>query len=281
MHVAVCTGMRAEFAGRAPRSPRTVLGLRPNLRGHPPSGIIFVAAVCKRRPILNRNALGEPMTLSSQPRAAVFGALALAVFAAPAFASDILDPSTFASSGALNLVSGNYTIDTSSGPGGVPVLKDSMGDVLATGSLYDQGGYLWSGGTFDRYIGVLDFGVVNIGSGATLTVTGANPLALLSRSTETVDGDVLANGAPGQTHVTGIEGAGGAGGPGGAPEAMAAAGLSATGPAAKVLAAARRRAAVRRSARKANPGATAAAAKPPTFRVGPPPTAISLSISWR
>src|SRR5271168_5017577 len=131
----VCAGL----VGRAPRSPRTVLGLRPNLRGRPAGVIILMGAVCKRRPILNRNTLGNLMTLSSQPRAAVFGALALAVSAAPAFASDILDPSKFTSSGALNLVSGNYTIDTSSGPGGVPVLKDSMGDVLATGSLYDQG----------------------------------------------------------------------------------------------------------------------------------------------
>ena len=124
-----------------------------------------------------------------------------------ASASDLLNPSAFASSGVLALTSGAYVIDTSGGPAGAPVLKTSGGTVLATGSLYDQGG------AFDATIGVLDFSSVSIANGVTVTVTGANPLALLSRGSETLGGAILANGANGTSGPAG--GLGGAGGPGG------------------------------------------------------------------
>jgi hypothetical protein len=138
----------------------------------------------------------------------------LASSAGAASASDILDPASFASSGVLNLTSGAYVIDTSGGAGGAPILETSGGTVLAVGATFNQGGYSYSGGTFDPTIAVLDFSSVTVGAGATITVSGANPLALLSRGAETIDGQVFANGAPGQTGAAG--GAAGAGGPGGA-----------------------------------------------------------------
>jgi hypothetical protein len=131
-----------------------------------------------------------------------------AAMAMPAFAGDILNPSAFASSGVLNLTVGSYTIDTSGGPGGAPVLKDASNAILATGSLYNQGG------TFDSTIGVLDFSGVTIGAAATVTVVGANPLALLSRSTEVIAGTVTANGGNGGGGFA-SPGAGGVGGAGG------------------------------------------------------------------
>ena len=124
---------------------------------------------------------------------------------AEARASSLLAPDAFASSGVLDLTSGSYTINTSGGPGGAPVLSGASG-VIATGSLYNQGG------TINPTIGVLDFSNITIGYGVTITVTGANPLALLSQSSESISGEILANGAGGQP---GGAGSGGAGGPGG------------------------------------------------------------------
>lgn len=158
------------------------------------------------------------MLSSSHCRLAAAGAAPLAVSGAPALASAILNPFAFTSSGALDLTSGSYTIDTSGGPGGVPVLENSMSQALATGSLFGQGGLAYSdsygGGTWDPTIGVLDFSSVTIGTGVTVTVTGANPLALLSRGSETIDGQVLANGSPGQQPSASQGGADGAGGNG-------------------------------------------------------------------
>jgi hypothetical protein len=79
--------------------------------------------------------------------------------------------------------------------------------VIATGSLYNQGG------TINPTIGVLDFTNVTIAAGATVTVTCANPLALLSRGSQSISGQILANGQAGQAASRG--GQGGAGGPGG------------------------------------------------------------------
>ena len=82
-----------------------------------------------------------------------------------------------------------------------------MGSVLATGVLYNQGS------SFDPNIAVLTFSNVTIGTGVTITVTGANPLALLSKGSEDIDGSILANGAAGENGGQG--GLGGEGGPGG------------------------------------------------------------------
>ena len=120
-----------------------------------------------------------------------------------------LNPLAFTSSGALNLGSGTYTVDTG---GASPVLMDSSGNVLATGSFYNQGGLPYSEGVFDPRIGVLDFSSLVIGSGATVNVQGPNPLALLSRSSMTITGTVNAYGGTGQGALGGVGTAGGANG---------------------------------------------------------------------
>ena len=97
----------------------------------------------------------------------------IAVTALLGFA-DPLNPLAFTSSGALNLASGVYTVDTG---GPAPVLMDSMGHILATGSIYNQGGLSYSEGFFDPHIGVLDFSSVAIGAEATINVQGPNPFA--------------------------------------------------------------------------------------------------------
>jgi hypothetical protein len=132
----------------------------------------------------------------------------VAALITPAAANSLLDPSDFPSLGVLNLLSGTFTIDTGNGVGGAPVLKDSLNNVLATGLLYGQGG------SFNPNIGVLTFSNITIGVGVTVNVTGANPLALLSYGSETINGHILANGARGLDGGQG--GTGGAGGPGGA-----------------------------------------------------------------
>jgi hypothetical protein len=122
----------------------------------------------------------------------------------------LLNPSDFPSLGVLNLLSGTFTIDTGNGVGGAPVLKDSLNNVLATGLLYGQGG------SFNPNIGVLTFSNITIGVGVTVNVTGANPLALLSYGSETINGHILANGANGldggQGGTGGVGAAGGAAG---------------------------------------------------------------------
>jgi len=117
------------------------------------------------------------------------GLALLALASTAARAGDILDPAAFASSGVLDLTSGAYVIDTSGGAGGAPILTGPS--VAITGSTFAQGG------AFDSTIGVLDFSNVTIGAGVTITVTGANPLALLSRGSEVLSGQILANGGGG------------------------------------------------------------------------------------
>jgi hypothetical protein len=48
-----------------------------------------------------------------------------------------LNPAVFQSDGVLDLTSGNYTIDTTGGTGGMPVLKNGGGQVLYTGTNFD------------------------------------------------------------------------------------------------------------------------------------------------
>ena len=83
-----------------------------------------------------------------------------AALAALACAADaqVLDPNAYASSGALSLGSGSYTIDT---------------DALTFA------GY---GGMLSNGIAVFDFSSVNVAAGATVNVIGSHPLALLSQS---------------------------------------------------------------------------------------------------
>lgn len=124
--------------------------------------------------------------------------LALA-FSAAAFTAEsaILDPNAFASLGSLSLTdtSGAYVFDT--GAGGVsPTLKDHLGNVLFTGTLYNG-------------IGVFDFSSVSLGFGTQVLAVGPNPLALLSQGNVTLAGHL---GADGQDASGAIGGQGGAGG---------------------------------------------------------------------
>ncbi len=120
-----------------------------------------------------------------------------------------LNPLAFTSSGILDLPPGNYTINTG---GANPVLQDSGGTVLATGSFYVQGEL-----GFDAKIAVLDFSVINVPSGVTISVQGPNPLALLSRSSITFSGTINAIGGNGQPENDQGEGSlGGLGNVGGA-----------------------------------------------------------------
>lgn len=140
------------------------------------------------------------------PRPLRPAALALALAAAPAARADWLDPASFASLGALNLASGSYTIETD----GAPVLKDSGGNVLYTGTTYAQGG------TYNPTVSVLTFSSISIASGVTITAVGQNPLALLSQSDLVLYGVIAANGQNGHDSPRlGGDGLGGAGGAGG------------------------------------------------------------------
>ncbi len=107
--------------------------------------------------------------------------------------STLLDPTAFTSLGAFSTTaSDSYTLDTNAltltGPG-----------VSVTGVLSANN------------IAVFDFDSVSIAAGSTITATGSNPLAILSRGTFTVDGTIAANGG---TPAAGSEAAV-AGGPGG------------------------------------------------------------------
>ncbi len=128
------------------------------------------------------------------------------LISAPARAG-YFQPGDFTSLGTLDLVSGNYTIDTT----GAPVLKDGSNNVLFTGISASQG----SG--FNPNVSIFTFGSINIGTGVTIRVTGTNPLVLLSQSGVTLGGTIDASGFSGSDSSRfGGSGAGGAGGPGGA-----------------------------------------------------------------
>jgi hypothetical protein len=114
-----------------------------------------------------------------------------------------LNPTNFTSLGALVLTTGNYTINTS---GGSPILLDSASNALYHGVIYNQGG------TYDSNIAVFAFNSITIGAGVTVTPSGTNPVALLSRASIDIAGTINASGTNGGDQGDGF---GGAGGPGG------------------------------------------------------------------
>ena len=128
----------------------------------------------------------------------------LALAASSAAHAQILDPNAFTSLGIIAFGSGNYTIDT---------------DAL---TFAGKGGGVLSNG-----IAVFDFSSINIGTNATISVTGSHPVALLSRSDFSLgtgssinlnggDGTSGAsNGGSGQLPPDGQRGTAGAGGYGG------------------------------------------------------------------
>jgi hypothetical protein len=109
-----------------------------------------------------------------------------------------LDPNGFTSLGTLNISSGMLTIDTST--------LQVAGAASFTGVVHAQGGGLPD-------IAVFAFDNINIGSGVTVTVSGARPVALLSKGNAVVGAalDVSAVDALFET-VGGAAGPGGAGG---------------------------------------------------------------------
>lgn len=143
--------------------------------------------------------------MTNSNRWPVLGAMALMLWMGPATRADWLDPMAFGSLGTLNLVAGDYRIETN----GAPVLLDSANNVLYTGTTYFQGG------SFGSTVSVLDFDAIHLAVGANIRVMGDNPLALLSRSTAQIDGRIDATGFKGQDSARfGGSGAGGAGGAG-------------------------------------------------------------------
>lgn len=128
----------------------------------------------------------------------------LAALQEPASA-DFLNPLSFTSLGTLDLVAGAYTFDTST-----QTLTDSGSNVLFTGTTTTQAS------SFNPTIAVFDFDSIKLAAGAVVTVTGANPLALLSRSSITISGTISANGGAGGNGTVSSSGAGGKGAAGGA-----------------------------------------------------------------
>jgi hypothetical protein len=116
-------------------------------------------------------------------------ALAIAAATAPVRA-DLLNPGDFSSLGALNLSGGTYTINTTTDQ-----LLDASNNVLFTG--------VTSGG-----VSVFDFSSIAL-NGATINVTGGDPLGLLSRG-----GIGLTGGSINLTGGDGGRNSAGAGGPG-------------------------------------------------------------------
>ena len=136
-------------------------------------------------------------------------ALALAALWLPVSShANPLDPTGFASLGALTLGAGQYFLDTS---GAAPTLQDAAHQTLYTGVLFDQGT------VFNRFVAVFDFQSIAIGAGATLVASGDKPLALLSQSSVNFAGTLDASGRRGGDQGAGTGGAGGPGaGAGGA-----------------------------------------------------------------
>jgi hypothetical protein len=146
--------------------------------------------------------------------------LLLASLPATALRAGPLDPLAFTSLGTLQLTAGNYVIDSS-----VPVLKLQFGgpNVTFTGTLVSQG---TPGGTpfwgFDPQVAMFDFDSISIAVGVNVYVSGPNPVALLSRGSIAINGNVDTSGNPGDSGAgvppfggSGLGGRGGAGGGGG------------------------------------------------------------------
>jgi hypothetical protein len=142
---------------------------------------------------------------------AILPAIALALlYALPGTArANALNPTNFTSLGALTLATNatastaRYTINTS---GEIPSLLDSASNTLYSGVIYNQGG------TFDSNIAVFDFSSISIGAGVTITITGSNPVALLSLTSIDIAGTMDANGTNGGNQGDGFPGPGGPGG---------------------------------------------------------------------
>ncbi len=138
----------------------------------------------------------------SLPVGAICAALLAGVSAAHA---QVLDPNAFASSGALSLASGTYTLDT---------------DALT---------FAGNSGVLSNGIAVFDFSSINVAPNATVNVVGSHPLALLSQSDATFGAGSSfnlngGNGSGGQINSMnsspppgGAGGIAGSGGYGGAP----------------------------------------------------------------
>ncbi len=90
-----------------------------------------------------------------------------------------LDPNQFASLGDLNLTSGLYQFGA--GTGGAPTLAVSNGISFTT---------IYTGVYSSQGVAVFDFGSINIGSNVSITANAGltGPIALLSRSNETIAG---------------------------------------------------------------------------------------------
>lgn len=114
-----------------------------------------------------------------------------------------LDPLAHASLGVLNLGAGQYSLLTD---GVAPTLFDAGHQLLATGW------YMAQADAFNPQVAVFGFDSIQVALGATLTATGRNPLALLSRGDITLAGTLVAAGRNGGQQGAGL---GGRGGPGG------------------------------------------------------------------
>ena len=120
----------------------------------------------------------------------------------PAAIADPLNPLAYGSLGSLNLAAGSYTLNTS---GALPQLLGPGAAVLFTGVLQAQAD------AFNPSIAVFDFDSINIAQGATVTASGSNPVALLSRSGISFAGTLDAAGRNGGDQGAGVAGRGGPG----------------------------------------------------------------------
>jgi uncharacterized protein with beta-barrel porin domain len=112
----------------------------------------------------------------------------LGLFCGGTVARAQLDPTAFTSLGTLTAGTGNtVTIDTSAGT----ITITGPGATSFAGVTQPQG--------VSAGISVFDFTSINITAGATVVVTGANPLALLSRGTASVLTTIDASGGAGGT----------------------------------------------------------------------------------
>ena len=129
--------------------------------------------------------------------------------------ADALDPLEFAPIGPLNLTAGSYFILTG---GTAPQLVDSASNVLFTGVFFNQnvpvGSNYWA---WDPVVAVFDFDAVAIQSNVTVSASGSNTLAMLSRTGFVLNGIVDVSGTNGANGIGSLGGTGdGLGGSGGA-----------------------------------------------------------------
>ena len=116
-----------------------------------------------------QNSLSRSLTRSFSVKTLAALGAALAVCAAGATP---LNPLAYPSLGSLNLGAGSYTLNTS---GPLPQLLGPGATLLYTGVLQAQAD------SFNPFIAVFDFNSIAVAAGATITASGSNPVALLSR----------------------------------------------------------------------------------------------------